>query len=102
VNTRYYVAMAADVDNYEQSDYLCLIKIEGGNIIGYAVEFDICTTDIADACVVGNAYRAKWFGWDDEWKWRAATLEEIRASQLDKYLIGWKKDMKISTAIEPL
>lgn len=99
---KYYVAMAADVDGYEQSDYLCMIKIEGGGIIGYAAEFDSCTADIAVACSIESARFAKWFGWNEGWKWRAATLEEIKASELDRYLIGSKKDMKVSTPIEPL
>jgi hypothetical protein len=102
LDEKYYVAMAANVDSYEQSDYLCLIQIEGGEVIGYAAEFDTCTTDIEDACVAENAHRAKWFGWDDGWKWRPATLEEIKTLKLDKYLLGSKKDMKLSTPIEPL
>ncbi len=102
MDAKYYVAMAANVDSYEQSDYLCLIQIEGGELIGYAAEFDTCTTNIEDACVVENAHRAKWFGWDDGWKWRPATLEEIKASNLAKYLLGSKRDMKLSTPIEPL
>ncbi|NML31948.1 hypothetical protein [Paraburkholderia antibiotica] len=102
MNERYYVAMAASVDSYEQSDYLCFIQVEGSGVIGYAAEFDSCTTDIADACVAENTQRARWFAWDDGWEWRAATLEEIKALKLDKYLIGSKKDMKLSTPIEPL
>ena len=90
------------MDSYEQSDYLYFIQVEGMGVIGYAAEFDSCTADIADACAAENTYRAKWFAWDDEWKWRAATLEEIKSLQLDEYLIGWKKDMKLSTPIEPL
>lgn len=99
---KYYVAMAIDVDCYGQSDYLCLIKIEGGAVIGYAAEFDSCTADIGDACVSENVHKAKWFAWNNEWKWRPATLDEIKVSKLDKYLIGAKKDMKLRTPIEPL
>ena len=102
MSEKYYVVMAIDVDSYGQSDYLCLIKIESGEVIGYAAEFDSCTADIEDACVSENTRRSKWFAWDDEWKWRPATLEEIKASKLDKYLIGTKKDMKLSTPIESL
>ncbi|RQT02656.1 hypothetical protein [Burkholderia contaminans] len=99
---KYYVAMAIDVDNYGQSDYLYLLKIDGGVVIGYAAEFDSCTADIEDSCVSENAHEAKWFAWNDEWEWRPATLDEIKVSKLDKYLIGVKKDMKLRTPIEPL
>ncbi|WP_233835921.1 hypothetical protein [Paraburkholderia sp. ZP32-5] len=102
MSEKYYIAVAASVDGHEQSDYLCFIKIKGGGVIGYAAEFDACTTDIADACTIEKTRHAKWFAWDDEWEWCAATLDEIRALRVDKYLIGSKKDMKLSTPIEPL
>lgn len=101
MENRYYVVAAYDT-GFGQGDELHLIKLNDGRVIGYSSEFDSCTTDIADACVAEIAQRAKWFAWNDAWKWRAATPEEIKALQLDKYLIGSKKDMKLSTPIEPL
>lgn len=98
---RYYVVPAYDT-GFGQGDELHLLKLNDGRLIGYSSEFDSCTADIADACVAENTQRAKWFAWDDGWQWRAATLEEIKALQLDEYLIGSKKDMKLSTPIEPL
>ncbi|MBI0329106.1 hypothetical protein [Burkholderia plantarii] len=98
---KYYVVTAHDT-GFGQGDELHLIKLADGRLIGYSSEFDVCTTDIVNACTAENSRYTKWFDFDDQWKWRAATLEEIRASQLDKYLIGWKKDMKLSTEIIPL
>jgi hypothetical protein len=101
MESKYYVIAAYDA-GFGQGDELHLIKLSDGRVIGYSSEFDTCTTDIADAYVAENAHRAKWFGWDDGWKWRPATLEEIKTLKLDKYLLGSKKDMKLSTPIEPL
>lgn len=39
---------------------------------------------------------------DEGWEWRAANLEEIKNLGLAGYLIGSKKDMKVSTKIDPL
>lgn len=88
------------MDGYEQSDYLCLIWVEAKGVVGYAAEFDSCTLNVEDACVAENSNRASWFGWDDEWEWRPATLKEIEERGLGKYLIGAKRDMKLSTPIE--
>ncbi|WP_157376024.1 hypothetical protein [Burkholderia ubonensis] len=98
---RYYVVAAYDA-GFGHGDELHLIALSDGRLIGYSSEFDSCTTDIADACVAESASCAKWFGWDEGWQWRAATLEEIKALKLDKYVIGSKKDMKLNTPIEPL
>ena len=91
LDSRYYVAIASDVDSYGQSDYLYLLIVNDFGLIGYAAEFDACTTDIDNACVPENSSRAKWFGWDENWQWSSAMLEEIKALNLDKYLIGSKK-----------
>ncbi|WP_186032336.1 hypothetical protein [Burkholderia gladioli] len=99
---KYYVVMAVDVDGYEQSDYLCLIWVEEKGVVGYAAEFDACTVNIEDACVAENSNRASWFGWDDKWKWRSATLEEIKKRGLEKYLIGSKRDMRLNTPIDSI
>jgi hypothetical protein len=101
VENRYYVVGALDT-GFGHGDELHLIKLNDGRLIGYSSEFDSCTTDIAEASVAENAHLAKWFGWNEDWEWRTATLEEIRALNLEKYLIGSKRDMKLSTAIEPL
>ncbi|WP_124579297.1 hypothetical protein [Burkholderia contaminans] len=98
---RYYVVAACDV-GFGHGDELHLIKLSDGRLIGYSSEFDSCTTDIADACASESASCANWFGWDEEWQWRAATFEEIKALGLGKYVIGSKKDMKLNTPIEPL
>ena len=98
----YYVAMAIDVDGYGQSDYLCLIKVEGGAVIGYAAEFDACTEDVDMACDVARTHQAKWFAWRDEWETRPAALGEIKLANLDGYVIGIKRNMRLSTPVEPL
>ena len=99
---KYFVVMAVDVEGYEQSDYLCLITVEDGEVIGYAAEFDSCTKDIGMACDASQTHKAKWFAWNDEWRWRPATMHEIKLSNLEGYLIGTKSDMRLSTPIDPL
>lgn len=94
--------MTIDVDCYEQSDSLFLIKIDGLGVIGYAADFDSCKTDVADACTADDAHRAKWFAWNDEWNWRSTTLAKIKTLKLEKYLIGTKKGMKLQTPMESL
>ncbi|MNV44823.1 hypothetical protein D3C71_1365960 [compost metagenome] len=98
---KYYVVAAYDT-GFGQGDELHLLKLDDGRLVGYSSEFDTCTTDIEDACAVDKTHHAKWFGWNDMWTWRAATLEEIRDQKLDKYLIGSKRDMKTSTPIESI
>lgn len=97
----YYVVAAQDA-GFGQGDELHLLMLEDGRLIGYSSEFETCTTDIAVACDPDKSGGAKWFGWAAGWKWRAATLSEIEAAHLDKYLIGTKSNMKISTPIEPI
>ncbi|WP_179949183.1 hypothetical protein [Burkholderia sp. RF4-BP95] len=94
--------VAAYDAGFGHGDELHLIKLSDGRVIGYSSEFDSCTADMADACMGESASHANWLGWDEAWQWRAATLEEIKALKLDKYLIGSKKDMKLNTPIEPL
>ncbi|WP_334070655.1 hypothetical protein [Burkholderia ambifaria] len=98
---KYYVVAAYDA-GFGHGDELHLIKLGDGRVIGYSSEFDICTADIADVCVAENADRAKWFAWDEGWEWRAANLEEVKNSGVSKYLVGSKKDMKVSTKIDSL
>lgn len=101
MQNRYYMVTAYDT-GFGHGDELHLIKLGDGRLIGYSSEFDVCTSDVDEACSAVSAHLAKWFNWDEEWEWRAATLEEIKALKLDRYLIGFKKDMKLSTPIEPL
>ncbi|WP_175722022.1 hypothetical protein [Burkholderia anthina] len=98
---KYYVVAAYDT-GFGHGDELHLIKLGDDRVIGYSSEFDICTADIVDACTAENADRAKWFSWDEGWEWRAANFEEIKNMGLSKYIIGSKKDMRVSTKIDPL
>src|SRR5215472_2113147 len=103
MQAKYFVAMAYDVDNVRQSDYLYLIKLRSGRIAGYASEFETFTYDIEDACSAERNHLAKWFCLpDEEWQWTPATLEEIKSLGLEKCLIGSKKDMKIETPMDPV
>ncbi|MEM5373065.1 hypothetical protein V4C53_44775 [Paraburkholderia azotifigens] len=97
---RYYVTSAYDVGG--NGDELHLIKLSDGRIIGYSSEFDICTSDIAEASSEEACRNARWFHWDDNWSWAPAKLEEIREVDLDKFLIGSKVDMKVKTPVDPL
>ncbi|WP_124891720.1 hypothetical protein [Burkholderia sp. Bp9090] len=98
---KYYVVSVSDA-GFGHGDEIHLIKIGDGRVIGYSSEFDTCTADIADACVAERTDRAKWFAWNEGWEWRAANLEEIRNLGLAGYLVGSKKDMKVTTKIDPL
>ncbi|NTX19955.1 hypothetical protein [Burkholderia cepacia] len=59
---KYYVVVAYDA-GFGRGDELHLLKIGDDRVIGYSSEFDICTVDIADACVAERVGRAKWFAW---------------------------------------
>jgi hypothetical protein len=100
---KYFVAMAYDVDNVHQSDYLHLVKLSSGRVAGYASEFEAFTYDIEDACSAERTHFAKWFSLpDEEFQVTPATLEEIKSLGFEKCLIGSKKDMKIRTPIDPV
>ena len=100
---KYYVAMAYDAGGFGQSDYLYLIKLSDGRLIGYSGEFDVCTSDIEEACSPERHYFAKWFRCPDEDAgWVPATLDEIKSLKAEKCLIGSKKDMKVQTPVEPI
>jgi len=98
----FYLVQAATVASHNQPDHLYLIKVEGVGIIGYSKKFNLCTSDIAAASTAETAPRAQWFGFDHRWRWCAATLEEIREAQLDKYLVGSKKHISMKASIEPV
>ena len=100
---KYFVAMAFDVADMRQSDYLYLIKFRSGRVAGFAGEFEAFTYDIEDACSEERNHLAKWFSLpDEEWQWTPATLEEIKSLGLEKCVIGSKKDMKVRTPIDPV
>ena len=40
MQAKYFIAMAHDVGDMQQSDYLYLIKLRNGRIAGYASEFE--------------------------------------------------------------
>src|SRR5215469_13104736 len=103
MQTKYFVAVAHDVDNVHQSDFLYLIKFRSGKVAGYADQFETFTYDIEDACSAERNHLAKWFCLpDEEWQWTPATLEEIKARGLEKCVIGCKKDMKGRTPVDPV
>lgn len=103
MQAKYFVAMAYDVGDMQQSDDLYLIKLRSGRIAGYASEFDVFTYDIEDACSAERNHLAKWFRLpDEEVQVTPATLEEIKSLGLEKCLIGSKKDMKFRTPIDPM
>jgi hypothetical protein len=103
MQAKYFVAMAYDVGNMQQSDDLYLIKLRSGRIAGYASEFETFTYDIEDACSAERNHLAKWFRLPDEdWQWTPATLEEIKSLGLEKCLVGSKKDMKFRTPLDPV
>ena len=100
---KYFVAVAYDVGNIRQSDYLYLIKFRSGRVAGFPEQFETFTYDIEDACSAERNHLAKWFGLpDEEWQWTPATLEEIKSLGLEKCVIGSKKDMKGRTPVDPV
>ena len=92
---RIFMAMAHSVGNYEQSDYLYLMRLSDGRIAGYTSEFDCFTCDIKEVCSRENYLLAKWFDLplDETKRSVPATMDEIRALGLEKCLIGTKADM---------
>jgi hypothetical protein len=112
MSPKFYVAMAPTVAEYVQSDYLYLMKLRDGRIIGFSAEFEYGTTDILEAShgnetssSISNTPRmANWLGLSDDLVegWRPATWEEIQARQLEKCLIGWKQDMHPAGTVQPL
>jgi hypothetical protein len=102
VSGKYYVAMSYDAGEMGQSDYLYLLKLSNGKIVGYSSEFEIYTYDIGEACSPEKHHLAQWLRWpDDEKGWKPAMLEEIKLLNLDKCLIGTKKDTQIRTSVDP-
>jgi hypothetical protein len=104
--------MAPIVAEYIQSDYLYLMTLKDGRLIGFSAEFEYGTYDIREATdcenirvsASSNRNTVIWFGISAEMAegWTPATLTEIKASQLEKCLIGWKADMKVAGSVNPL
>lgn len=100
-----YLAMAYDAGNYDQSDYVYLLKLGDGRLIGYSDEFEVATQDISAACSEDKHHSAVWFGWpgsDPNPDWRPASLEELRAQHLEPYLIGWKRGIEVKAPIQTM
>jgi hypothetical protein len=96
--------MAHTVSGYIQSDDLFLMRLTDGRIVGYSSEFGCCTYDVREACSEGTHRSAKWFpasGFDQK-DWVPATLDEIKAVKLEKYLIGSVEEMDLDCPIEPI
>ena len=112
MQTRYYVGMAPTVAEIRQSDYLYLMKLSDGRLIGVATEFECGTVNIIGAtqCGGGGSFDpavqtdVKWFGLSADLVkgWTPATLEEIEARGLERCLIGWKSSMKPSEAVNKI
>lgn len=112
MQTKFYVAMAHCVAEYVQSDYLYLMTLTDGRLIGYSAEFEYGTTDVPGAtncgdvqdCVPERHKDVKWFGVPPEMAkgWVPATPADIKAHDFDRYLIGWKADMNPAGKVNPL
>lgn len=112
VHTKIFMAMAPLVAEYVQSDYLYLMTLKDGRLIGFSAEFEYGTCDIHEATncesistsAPSNHSNVVWFGISEEMAngWTPATLTEIKARQLEKCLIGWKADMKVAGSVNPL
>jgi hypothetical protein len=104
MHTRYYLTMASTVAEYVQSDELILMKLSDGRIVGYSSEFQYCTSEIAETSEWETRQSAKWFGVPagEKERWVPATLDEIKALGLGKFLIGSKVDMEVDTPIVPI
>jgi hypothetical protein len=112
LSSKFYVAMAPTVGEYVQSDYLYLMKLKDGRVIGFSAEFEYGTIDVPGATkreyvqtpVNEQHSNVKWFGLTLEIVkgWVPATLAEIQAHDFDKSIIGWKADMNPAGKVNPL
>jgi hypothetical protein len=104
--------MAHSVAELRQSDYLYLMKLFDGRLIGASTEFEYGTVDIIGATKCGDTRSfdpagqtdVKWFGLSGDVTngWTPATLEEIKAHGLERCVIGWKSTMKPSEAVHAI
>lgn len=112
MDPKYYLAMAHCVAEYPQSDYLYLMKLADGKLIGASMEFEYGTTDVLEAtrcedpgsCKTQRHSHVAWFGLTVKVinGWAPATLAEINECGLQECVIGWKTSMKPSEAIQAL
>lgn len=96
--------MAYDAGSYGQSDYLYLLVLGDGRLIGYSDEFEVATQDIAPACSPDEYHSAVWFGWptDATPDWRPASLDELRSRYLEQFLVGWKRDIEVKAPVQKM
>jgi len=101
---RYYMTAAYTVGEYLQGDELYLMKLSDGRVIGYSEEFEYATSNVPEASAAETRHLAKWFGVpaQEMENWQPVNLDEIKALQLEKYLIGWKASMEFEAPIEPM
>jgi hypothetical protein len=104
MEAKYYVAMAHTVAGYKQSDELFLMKLADGRIIGYASEFNCWTSDIGEACREQTHQFAKWqpMSQIETTGWMPATLDEIRALDLENCLIGSTRALDADAPMQPV
>ena len=112
MQARYYIAMAHCVAEYRQSDYLYLMKLVDGRLIGASTEFEYGTAEVLEAtkcedprtCDLDRHANVKWFGLTDELinGWLPATLTEIKGHGLRECVIGWKSSMKPSEVVQAI
>ncbi len=104
MTSKYYMTAAFTVAEYLQGDELYLMKLSDGRVIGYSEEFEYATLDIPEVSSADTRHLAKWFGLSlqEMENWHPVTLDEIKARQLEKYLIGWKASMEFEAPIEPM
>src|ERR1700689_3616343 len=94
--TKYYMTAAFTVGEYLQGDELYLMKLSDGRVIGYSEEFEYATSDVPEASSADTRHLAKWFGLSSQEmeNWHPVTMDEIKALQLEKYLIGRKASIE--------
>ena len=97
-----YLADAYDVGGYDQGGCLYLVVLSDGRLVGYSDEFELVTIDIAKACDAEQHSAPVWLGWlpgEPQPEMRPATLVELQAQDLDKYLVGWKRTYGVKEEI---
>ncbi len=102
MDKKYFVTMAHDVNHFEQSDYLFIVKNKKGELVGYAAEFDLYTPDIIQASNAEKSIAANWFEMSKDESLTPASIEEIRTANLEKLLIGSTVDMHLPPSIETI
>ena len=103
MEAKYHVAMAQTVAGHPQSDELFIMKLADGQIISYASEFNCWTIDIREACGQQTHQSAKWHPMSqiETTGWVPATMDEIKALNLEKCLIGSTRELDADAPMEP-